>query len=214
MDIPFFKSIQSSGFSFFDKKSSILGVDIGATSVKVVQLRIERERAVLETYGELATGPYGGKKVGQAVHLADPKASEVLADVVRETGATAKMAVVSVPLRNSFVTLVDMPLMEVEELKGVMQYEARRYIPIPLSEVIIDWWRLPDDHRSGDGTLSSSVKKSTMSVLLVAVPKDVVERYKRVISDAGLESSAFEIETFSAMRSAVGKESHGVLLVD
>lgn len=214
LDISFFKNVQSSAFSLFDRKSSILGIDIGSSSIKLVQLRMEKERAVLETYGELATGPYAGKGVGQAARLADPKASEVIADVLKETGATAKTAVASIPLRNSFITLVDVPVNDLKELNTVMQYEARRYIPIPLSEVIVDWWRLPEEHHGGDGTLATSKKKTTSSVLLVAVPKDIVERQKRVLKNANLEAAAFEIETFSAVRSIVGRESQSILIVD
>src|SRR3989344_4183146 len=109
MDISFFKSaVHSKGLGFFlGKETAVLGVDIGSTSIKIIQLALQKEKAVLETYGELAIGPSTGGKVGQAGHVNDTKASEIVADVVRETGATAKEAVVSIPLRNSFVTLVD-----------------------------------------------------------------------------------------------------------
>ena len=47
--------------SFFKKKEkSVLGVDIGSSSLKVVQLKKQNGKAVLETYGELALGPYAG----------------------------------------------------------------------------------------------------------------------------------------------------------
>ena len=42
------------------KEGSILGIDIGASSAKIVQLRASRGTAILETYGEIALGPYGG----------------------------------------------------------------------------------------------------------------------------------------------------------
>lgn len=214
MDIPFFKNAPSLGFSLFDKKSSILGIDIGNSSIKLVQLRIEKEKAVLETYGELATGPYAHKGVGQAARLADPKVAEVIKDLVRETGSTAKSVVASIPLRNSFITIVEVPTSDLKELETIMQYEMRRYIPIPLSEVIVDWWHLPEDHHVGDGTLATSAKKSNMSVLLVAVPKEIVERHKRILQDTGLDIAAFEIETFSSVRSIVGRESQTILVVD
>ena len=49
---------------FAEKEKSVLGVDIGSSSLKVVQLHKEHGEAVLETYGELALGPYGGSEVG------------------------------------------------------------------------------------------------------------------------------------------------------
>jgi Tfp pilus assembly PilM family ATPase len=58
------------GALFGEKKNgSVIGVDIGSSSLKVVQLRREKGVAVLETYGELALGPYGGVEVGQATNL-------------------------------------------------------------------------------------------------------------------------------------------------
>lgn len=47
---------------FFKKEEvgQALGLDIGASSVKVVQLRREKERIILDTYGEIQLGPYGG----------------------------------------------------------------------------------------------------------------------------------------------------------
>ena len=50
------------------KSKSVIGLDVGSSSLKVVQLRKERGGAVLETYGELALGPYAGLQVGQATN--------------------------------------------------------------------------------------------------------------------------------------------------
>ncbi|OGZ56739.1 MAG: hypothetical protein A3H64_01680 [Candidatus Ryanbacteria bacterium RIFCSPLOWO2_02_FULL_45_11c] len=213
MDIPFFKTFQSSRFSFLGKEKSVLGIDMGSASVKLVQVRLAMERATLETYGELSTGPYAGKNIGQGVRLSNEKATEVLTDLVRETGATAKDAVVAMPLRHSFVTTVEIPRNANEDIKSIMQYEARRYIPIPLTEVVMDWWEVPDFGFDDEGTVASPAKTSTQ-VILVAVPKDILEKYKRIVTDASLHVAAFEIEVFSSMRSVLGRERAGVLLID
>ena len=49
------------------KGGSVIGVDVGSSSLKVVQLRREGGTAVLETYGEIALGPYGNQPIGKAV---------------------------------------------------------------------------------------------------------------------------------------------------
>src|SRR3989344_3925043 len=49
--------------SAFNPKKSVLGLDIGSSFVKLVQLRKEQERAILETYGEIALGPSGKIKL-------------------------------------------------------------------------------------------------------------------------------------------------------
>ena len=66
------------------KEESVLGVDIGTSSLKVVQLRKEKGQAVLETYGELSLGPYGGMEVGQATNLSAEQITETLKDLLRE----------------------------------------------------------------------------------------------------------------------------------
>ena len=75
---------------------SVLGIDIGPSSIKVVQLRRKKGQAVLETYGELALGPYAGLQVGQAVSLPAEKTAEVLRDIMREANVTTKRAAFSI----------------------------------------------------------------------------------------------------------------------
>lgn len=213
MDVSFFKSFQSPGFSFFNKEKSILGIDLGSSSIKLVQVRLSAERAVLETYGELATGPYASKSIGQGVRLSSEKATEALGDLIRETGATAREAVVAMPLHTSFVTTVKIPKLQQEDIATVIQYEARRYIPVPLTEVVMDWWQIPDSDRDEEGTVATPARTSTQ-VILVAVPKDVLEKYKRIVTNANLNVAAFEIEIFSSIRSVLGRERASVLFVD
>lgn len=213
MDVSFFKSFQSPR-SLFGKEKSILGIDFGSASVKLVQVRLSAERALLETYGELAAGPYAVKNVGQGVHLSSEKATEVLTDLLKETGATSEDAVVAMPLRSSFVTTMEIPKVQTDDIKTIMQYEARRYIPIPLTEVVMDWWQVPDEMaQDEEGTVSTPARTATQ-VILVAVPKDVLNKYQRLVQAAGLRVAAFEIEVFSSIRSVLGRERAGVLLVD
>jgi len=112
------------------------------------------------------------------------------------------------------VTTVEIPRAgTTEDLATVMQYEARRYIPISLAEVVMDWWQVPDAGYDEEGTVATPAKTFTQ-VILVAVPKDVLEKYRMLVTDAGLKPAAFEIEIFSSIRSAIGRERSGLLLID
>ena len=89
MDNPFSK-LFSAG-SFFSKSNvSAIGLDIGSSSVKVVQLRKDRGQVVLETYGELSTGPYGGASVGQSVNLTPEQVITLVKDLFNEATITAR----------------------------------------------------------------------------------------------------------------------------
>src|SRR5882724_8581135 len=91
------------------KGKSVIGVDIGSSSLKVVQLRKQGGGAVLETYGELALGPYGGSEVGQATNLSAEQIAESLKDLLQEAKVTTDSCGVSIPYARSLLTLVALP---------------------------------------------------------------------------------------------------------
>src|SRR3989344_7901918 len=126
---------------FARKESSVLGVDVGSSSLKVVQLRKDHGKAVLETYGELSLGPYGGGEAGQATNLSAEQITEALKDLLREAKVTTKSCGFSIPYSRSLLTLVSLPRRgSAAEQKTVIELEARKYIPLPLSEVQLDWF--------------------------------------------------------------------------
>ncbi|MCK6462384.1 MAG: type IV pilus assembly protein PilM [Candidatus Pacebacteria bacterium] len=191
-------------------KQSVLGVDIGGSSVKVVQLRKEKERAILETYGEVALGPYGGLKIGQNIKLPEDKIAEAVRDVVKESNAKATAAKVAIPLRSSFVKIITLPVADDSNISEIIAMEARRHIPIPVSEVALDWWAIP---KTSDNKNQAKPTNST-EVLLVAIHNDVINDYKNIIKKAGLEAASYEIEAFSVVRSAISRGSPTIAVVD
>ena len=201
--------------SVFQKESGFLGIDIGSSSIKVVQLKKEKERAILQTYGELSISGYADNgEVGKAFVVVDTKLSDALKDVLREAQITVKKAVVSIPLKNSFLTTMEMPLLSDQEMKEAIPYEARKYVPIPLSEAMIDWWIMPPMSMDSAASSIGSPKRDFVSVFLAAVPKEVVEKYESILKKVGLEISGFEIEVFSFARSAIKRDLGSVLLID
>lgn len=196
VEIPFFKKIQFPKFNFRFPlgAASFVGIDIGSDSVKVVQLRKERERAILETYGELKARRYFEKPVGGGIaaflQASDQSIAELLGDVIRESNVTAKHLIFSIPAASSFVTEVRFPLIGRDEIEAAVPFEAKKYIPIPLSEVALDWQITEEDETA-----------KRVAVLLAAVPKEVVAKYQRVADLLKLELKAVEIEAFSLVRS-------------
>lgn len=182
--------------SLFEHDQRVIGLDIGSASVKIVQLRFEKERALLETYGEVAAGPYHDEPAGKAVSLGEDRLGEMIGDVWRESGARAHKVIAGIPLPSSFVTFVDLPHMSEKELARAIPFEARKYIPLPLSEVEIDWWPVSPLARKEEEGVES------LTVLLAAVQKETVNAYQRVVKKAQLSLAGFEIEIFSVARVA------------
>lgn len=200
---------------------SVIGVDIGSAYLKVVQLRRRSGKAVLETYGELALGPYGGFEIGRATHLPSPKLSEALRDLLREAHVTTASAGVAIPFSSSLVTIIEMPSFDQKELAVVVPIEARKYIPVPISEVSFDWWIIPDaPSRTPDQAFleeSSRAEKKErpqkISVLIAAIHNEAMSRFETVIKDAEVKPDFFEIEIFSAIRALFPQDllPHAVL---
>jgi type IV pilus assembly protein PilM len=191
------------------KSKSVVGIDIGSSSLKVVQLRRDGETAVLETYGELSLGPYAGGEAGQATNLPADKIAETLKDLLRESSVTTTDAGISIPFSRSLLTLVELPYREdLEEQKTMIGLEARKYIPVPVSEVQLDWFIVPEPLAEGEKA------QTKMKVLIVAVHNDQLALLQGVVAGAGLAATFYEIEIFSTIRSVVDEPVLPVLVLD
>ncbi|OGG59472.1 hypothetical protein A2765_01940 [Candidatus Kaiserbacteria bacterium RIFCSPHIGHO2_01_FULL_56_24] len=199
-------------------EGSVIGVDIGASSVKVVQLRGAHGAAVLETYGEIALGPYVKEAVGKAVKLSPEQTTEVLLDLMREANVTAKAGGMSIPFSSSLVSILDLPKTSPEQLKQMIPIEARKYIPMQVSEVMLDWFIIPPDEGTNEafdriqGT--TALQSKGQEVLLVAIHNDTVRNYQTIATGAGLSTHFYEIEIFSTIRSSLGHGVAPVLVID
>ena len=201
MDIPsFIKNFKIPEFSipFFGASRRIVGIDIGVYSVKVAELEADRGRAVLKTYGELLGSTYlkeGGGGGGGFLQYHDDEILQILTEVLRASNVRAKDAVVGIPSASSFVTTLAMPRMPKSELEQAIPFEARKYIPVPVKDVLLDWQIL-------EGTGAGE----EIEILLVAVPKDILERITKIVERSGLRLRGMEIESFSIMRSVLKNE--------
>lgn len=198
---------------FGKKQGSVVGVDLGSSSLKVVQLRKERGQAVLETYGELALGPYSGAQAGQATNLPAEEIAKTLKDLLREAKVTTASCGVSIPFARALLTLVELPYRkDPKEQKTVIELEARKYIPVPISEVQFDWFIVPQTDAAQDDAPPEEQKKA--NVLLVAVHNDELKFLESVIKTAALEASFYEIEIFSTIRAVVDEPVKPVMVLD
>ncbi len=200
------------------ESGSVIGVDIGFSSVKVVQVKSEQERLILETYGEIATGPYGDLAVGQAINLNNEQLVTLLNDLFREANITSRMGGMAIPLRSSLLVTMEVPEVGEKELSQVIQLEARKYVPVPISEVALDWWVIPqkidEEITIPTRERNSSFKTKMVEVLVAAIHKDTLTQYEAVAKAANLDTRFFEIETFAAIRAALGTELSATAILD
>lgn len=212
----FNKLAGSNKFSLFRKGNSVIGIDFGSSSIKVIQLKNDKGRAVLETYGELSTGPYGGLTVGQAVTLSSDKLSYLLNDLFGEANVTTRTGAISIPLRSSLLVPIKLPEVPGAKLEEMIPLEARKYVPVPISEVELDWWVVPKNDLSSNDKDDDNNKKmaSMLEIFIAVIHKDTLRQYEEVSRQAKINTRFFEIETFSAMRSVLQDNLSTVVIVD
>lgn len=197
---------------------SALGIDIGSSSIKVVQLTKRGGKAILETYGSLALGTYGGQEVGRVMNLKTEDLSKATLDLLKEASTTTHLAGMAIPSSSSLVFTITLPgMLSEEQLKNIIPNEARKYIPVPISEVSLDWSLIPQQAKADqpDNLASSDTPlESKTDVLVVAIHNETVSRYKEVLQKTELETAFFEMEVFSAIRSTFSREFAPVILLD
>ncbi len=209
---------------FGSKEESVFGIDIGSASIKVVQLKKKRGKAVLETYGQLSLGPYAGFQAGQATNLPIEKVIEALKDIIKESNISTKNCGFAIPIKSSMVFTIDMPMFSEKQLNQMVPIEARKYIPVPISEVTLDWFVVPtpddipdsssaDLPKEGDGKNQDQNQKK-VQVLIVAIHNDVLTRSSNIITGAELNAGFFEIEMFSTARATIDQDITPVMIFD
>ncbi len=209
-----FKNIFSKGH-----KGASVGIDIGTSSIKIVEIEKIEERAVLKNYGEIILGPRGGASVGQATNLSPEKIAEALKDLFRETGIVPRHTLLTIPASASLISLAELPDVGKKELEGMITIEARRYIPMAMSEVSLDWWILPKtkkEKREPKMPTETQAPLEKIEVVIAAIHNEVLKKYETIQTNAQIPSttSHFEIEIFSTLRSVVGRDLDSVLVVD
>ncbi len=181
---------------FFNKNKNALGVDIGSSSIKLVEVSFDKSKINLINYGEKIM-PIKKEDVasGSSIDSVFSSSAEVggtIKDIIKKTGMKTKDATLSIPSFMSFFTVFTAPPMSKEEVKTVVQFEAKQHIPLPLSEVALDW-SIIEEASSGKGP----------KILLVAVPNKTIDQYQEIAQTAGINLLAVEAEVFSLARSAV-----------
>ncbi|HVU06661.1 MAG TPA: type IV pilus assembly protein PilM [Candidatus Paceibacterota bacterium] len=217
MAISFLKNL----FSGLSKNTgqSVLGIDIGSSSIKVVQLRKKGGKATLETYGELALGPYAGVEIGRATNLPNEKIVEALRDLLKESNVTTRSCGISIAAASSLLSFIRMPDMDQKQLATMIPIEARKYIPVPIAEVALDWWVIPKEESSFSEfekapASGAAPQDKGVDVLLVVIHNDVLNRLNQISQSAEVAASFYEIEIFSSMRSVVDQGLESVMVFD
>ena len=178
---------------FFSKNKTILGIDIGTSDIKMVQIT-HGDRPVLDTYG-IVNFPNNNELKFSDQSIV--KTAEILTELAKRSGVSTNKAIVSLPNAQVFTSLIELPKMAESELNSAMEFEAKKHIPLPSAEISLSWSVVGESKISGN-----------YEVLLTAVPKALQTIYVRLFSLAGFELKVVDIESLALQRS-VGDKSYG-----
>ena len=146
-----------------------LGIDIGTTNIKAVELSGTLNNIILENYGILET--YGYLERSNAAiqtnyfKLVEEITTELLRQLFSAFKPKTKRAFFSLPVFSSFITNFDLPFTNNKEIVQAVPFEAKKYIPLPLEELEINWMVIA---KAADG------RKEKSRIVLVATPKELI----------------------------------------
>lgn len=181
-----------------------LGIDIGTSYVKVVEINKSGRLKKLENYGQVSSAVFQRRPFRTSdkstLRLSNQEIAQAIMSIIDEAEIKTRQAIFSIPDFSSFFTSFDLPPMTKEELPEAVSYEARQHIPLPLAEVVLDWQIIKSKPVED--------KKTSFRILLVAVPNDVVSQYQEIARLSQLEMVALEAEVFSLMRALTKKSNN------
>lgn len=189
----------------FRSQASFLGIDIGTSFVKAVQLTATKgERFRLDTFG---SAPLANSLIRANSAAALDDVAKNLSEVLERINVNTKNVIAGMPGFASFTALVELPLLSDEELGFALKTEASKYVPTSLDQMVLDW-KVVD---RGDG---STPETSKMRVLLIAILKEYVEKYATIFEKANLNLVAVELNAIASCRALVGAVTDPVLVMD
>jgi type IV pilus assembly protein PilM len=170
----------------FQRAQAVVGLDIGSSAIKLLQLKATKKGYVLEKFGIKTIDP---ELIVDGAVMDAGRVVDALKDLLREQGVKVKDVVISVSGHSVIVKKINVPPMTEEELDESIKWEAEQYIPFDVNDVNLDFHILP--------TADAADGKDTMTVILAAVKKDRLSEYTSLVTEAGLNPVVVDVDAFT-----------------
>lgn len=166
---------------FLSRRAETIGLDIGSSAVKVVQLGGNGNSFKLNAIGIAALPP---DAITEGAIKAPTAVVEAIHEAVDKAGIRVKDAAIGVSGRELIIKKIQIPEIPSKELHDAVQLEAEHHIPFAIDDVFVDY------HLVG-------TQGSVMELILVAVKKSKVTEYLGVVEDAGLNPVVVDVDGFA-----------------
>ena len=165
------------------RSKSVIGLDIGSSSVKAIEV-VPRGNGFELLHLGVAALPHDA--IVEGAFLNASAIADAIREAIAKSGSRAKHAAAAVSGHSVIVKKITVPAMTAAELEESIRWEAEQYIPFDVNEVNLDFEIL----QAGDA-------ERPMEVLLVAAKKDLIDDYVNLIGEAGLTPSVIDVAGFA-----------------
>ncbi len=170
--------------TLLNRKKLVVGLDIGSSCIKAVELKSLR-RGGYELVS-LGLEPLPSDCVVDGVIISKNPAADAISRIFEMQGIKNRRIATSVSGHSVIVKKIALPIQSEDDLAESIRWEAEQYIPFDIADVHVDYQVLGESAASGN-----------LDILLVAVKKDKVTDHTSVISMAGLNPVVVDVDAFA-----------------
>ncbi len=212
--------------AFFGTPTSFVGIDMGTSSLKLVELIQRRRRVEVGTYAEaLIANPLadGGSINDETVK----QLAAVLKQMLEKSEVSSDVAIAALPNSAVFSTVITLPQIADKEMEKAVQFAARDVVPADLNDMVLGWSRVGHrphmttdkdqaEESSPEGESAETIESTSdhIPVFITAAPKRIVTQYVEIMKLVGLRLHALEVETFPLVRSLLHDSLTPTIIVD
>ncbi|MFA4942574.1 MAG: type IV pilus assembly protein PilM [Patescibacteria group bacterium] len=190
---------------FFSSDNTYLGIDIGDSSLKMVELVKKGKKIVLNNYG-FSEDLSSSNKLTSTDDI--EYVAKLINKVKKDIGISAGSASVSLPSFSVFSSVINLYNINKKNIAEHINEEAKKVIPLPLEEMVLDWKIIPQTNPDPNNPNNNT------RIFLTGSPKKLIKKYINIFNTAKINLVSLETETFSLIRSLLGDDKSTVMIVD
>lgn len=179
-----------------------MGIELGSSAIKVVELEKTNQHFQLVTYG---IAKHDRAVVESSAQLNKQHRIDSLRRILNEARVTTHKVVAALPAMNVFHTTIELPLMPDKDMDSAIHWEVKRLVPLPVDKMSIDWHIIPTNNQT---------EKKSMRVIITAAPKEIINHYMEIFKQANLQLVGLETEINAMRRSLIGEQPGNYLVID
>lgn len=210
--------------ALFGSSRAFIGLDIGTSTLKLVELIDRHHRIEVTTYAQanipnLLVNPPGN--VDDAIRVV----ANAVSRMMDKASVSTDVVVAALPSSIVFSSVLQLPALPAPEMEKAVHFAARDVVPTNIDDMVLSWSRLGEPPHM-DAEKPPVDKTATLvvppppgpapaqPVFVTAAPKTIVERYAQLMDVLNLRLDALEVETFPLVRSLLTPPGNSAMIVD